>query len=164
MLSLALYGQQRMLRGKCPQCGAWVFEIASVETTSCCGLPTNGLNVAVERMSPGGNRKRPNIIEQRTILDRQQHRCLYCDRLFGGYYVYRGRVRRVSIHWDHLVPFSFAHDNRACNFVASCGRCNTWKGNKIFQTVDDVRAYVGRKWEVVLRESEQPSTVAESTA
>ena len=53
------------------------------------------------------------------VLRRDEFRCRYCGE--SG----------VPLHCDHVVPFSKGGSSTADNLVASCGPCNSAKGNRI---------------------------------
>ncbi|HEX6864704.1 MAG TPA: hypothetical protein VF414_17875 [Thermoanaerobaculia bacterium] len=140
---LAVYGNVVLERAECPLCRDWAF--VRDGASACCGEPVPGAGSAqkFKRMSePEYRRRRPSVGEQAVILDAQGHRCLYCDRSFGGYYWRNGRVLKVQVAWDHFLPYSMTANNYGYNFVAACRLCNGIKSNKVFQTVEEVRIYV----------------------
>jgi 5-methylcytosine-specific restriction endonuclease McrA len=73
----------------------------------------------------------PSPGEQARILEQQARCCIYCDRPFGG---------DVRVTWDHFVPWSYSQRNE--KFVAACQRCNSKKSDKMFQTLEEARAYL----------------------
>jgi 5-methylcytosine-specific restriction endonuclease McrA len=91
-------------------------------------------------------RKQPSPTERREILQEQGGCCAYCDVPFGGQRRYHGRLRRLSLVWDHFVPWSMMRNNEARNFVASCSLCNGIKTNCVFDSIEDVRAYVEKAY------------------
>lgn len=140
---LAVYGNVVLERAECPLCGDWSF--VRDGASACCSEPVPGSGSAqrFKRMSePEYRRRRPSVGEQAVILDAQSHRCLYCDRSFGGYYWRNGRALKVQLAWDHFLPYSMTANNYGHNFVAACRLCNGIKSDKVFQTVEEVRIYV----------------------
>jgi hypothetical protein len=76
------------------------------------------------------------------ILTRQDHRCLYCERLFGSW-AHRGKKAiQLQINWDHFSPYSYSRDNGDGNFVAACQICNGIKSNKLFDTLEQAKIYI----------------------
>ena len=115
---------------------------------ACCDTVCSAVPTRVKRMSePPAERSLPTMRERRSVLEDQSHRCFYCDRPFGSTEIVNGRLRRLKIHWDHVVPFAYARDNSTSNFVASCNICNAWKGALVFETVEHARLYLAGKWE-----------------
>lgn len=72
--------------------------------------------------------------------------CFYCDREFGSV-VWVKRERTLRVHWDHVTPYVHTFDNREVNFVAACQICNGWKSDKVFDTIEEIRGYLQRKWD-----------------
>lgn len=56
------------------------------------------------------------------LLERQEGKCLYCNRLFGSKY-----------HIEHMTPLSRGGTNDPENIVLSCGPCNLAKGTMTAQ-------------------------------
>ena len=58
-----------------------------------------------------------------------------------------GRMRRTTIHWDHKVPYAYTGCNEAKNMAAACNICNCLKGSRVFESVEEARAYLEKKRE-----------------
>ena len=141
----ARYGNVLLKTTVCPDCKA--ESIVLDGEISCCGLPAD---VQADRekivVAPRFKRNRPSLARQREILEAQGNRCLYCENEFGTLVAVRGVMRRLGVAWDHLVPFSYSANNRDENFAAACGLCNGVKSNRVFETIEDARAFVKREW------------------
>jgi 5-methylcytosine-specific restriction endonuclease McrA len=137
----ALYGNVRLVRSWCTDCKSNALVIDGI--LQCCDRKAED-PATVRRMSePVGRRKLPPKHDRDEQLWFQDHRCLYCFKSFGSYGgVIRGRLIRVKLVWDHVVPYSYSQDNRSVNFVASCQRCNGAKSSKVFKTIDDARIWL----------------------
>lgn len=60
-------------------------------------------------------------ISRKNILIRDQHTCQYCNKRFGA----------GELTLDHVVPRSRGGTNSWENLVASCLRCNNFKGDRL---------------------------------
>lgn len=101
----------------------------------------------IVRMShPVGSRKQPSAQGKRSILAEQGNMCLYCDRAFGSWAQIGARTCQVQLRWDHMKPHAYDQDNRDENFAAACQFCNSWKSDKMFLTVQEVRDFVQAIW------------------
>jgi hypothetical protein len=65
------------------------------------------------------------------ILERDDYCCLYCF----------GKAEEV----DHIIPWSFTHDNSDRNLVSACWLCNRIASDKVFKTFSRKRDYVVNK-------------------
>ena len=88
----------------------------------------------------------PSAAIKKLILDLQQGRCFYCERVLGSTVMLRRRRITLKCHYDHLVPYSYSQNNQTENFVAACHVCNRWKFNLIFQTIEEAAVYLNGKW------------------
>jgi hypothetical protein len=142
---IAVYGNTKLGRARCEDCKRYALIVGG--ELQCCGQPfevrTRAYRIMVESEA---RRRRPSAMVQRSILEAQRGLCFYCDRPFGSTETIGLRVYRFNPCWDHLVPYSYSRDNHGTNFVAACATCNAFKSNKIFDTVDDARSYVRRRW------------------
>jgi len=137
---VALYGSVKMLRGYCRYCRDEALIVGGKYT--CCGIELDGKGKKYKRMATSNyRRKKPPLSEQRRILKAQENRCLYCDYPFGTYYFRNGKILKMKLHWDHLVPYVHSAQHKL-NFVAACNVCNGIKSSKMFDTVEEVYYYV----------------------
>lgn len=144
---VAIYGNVAMLRGHCPRCESLALVID--DAFACCGESAAGLVAERKKRisEPEFCRKRPGPQAREEILKDQENLCFYCDRRFGSHVVKGSRIVRLSVQWDHWVPYSFAADNRAGNFVAACQICNGLKSNLHFMSRDEARARIALAWQ-----------------
>jgi hypothetical protein len=47
--------------------------------------------------------------------------------------------------WDHFIPVSYRVINSAWNLIPSCKRCNCIAGNRMFNSVEEKRAYINER-------------------
>jgi 5-methylcytosine-specific restriction endonuclease McrA len=142
MRHIACYGSVKILRDVCPECKRTAFVTGN--EFACCGAKATlaeprGYKRECETDNP---RAVPSKEMQRKILDDQQGRCFYCERVLGWRYKHKGKLVTLRTHWDHLVPYSYLQSNDSDNFVAACHICNGIKGSLMFQTVEEARVYV----------------------
>lgn len=91
---------------------------------------------------------------RRKILDIQDHRCYWCGRKYGSYLLIKTKrkdyIHRISIVWDHYIPYVYTGDNRDDEFVASCQKCNAFKHTfLVYENEDEIREYLHEKWKKV---------------
>lgn len=143
---LALYGNVVIPRIYCQRCDCMALIVENRFT--CCDRLCSIETAIVKRMiSPVYARKTPKKTAQNKILEEQDFKCIYCEKRFGSYCVYHGKVKAVKITWDHFDPFCFSQNNHDQNFVAACQFCNAWKHAGIFKTIEEIKLYVKDKWE-----------------
>jgi hypothetical protein len=65
------------------------------------------------------------------ILEKYDHTCMYC----------LGEADQV----DHILPWSYRHDDSEDNLVACCWLCNVVASNKIFKSFKGKKDYI-QKW------------------
>lgn len=117
-------------------------------TMACCGLKVELSPRGVKRVvEPEQIRRGISASDKRAKLNEQENKCAYCERGFGEYVFYKNKQRKLKIHWDHFVPYSYNQDNTSTNYLAACNLCNLWKTNLIFQTLDEVKIFVRMKIE-----------------
>ena len=142
---LGLYGNCKLVRGYCYRCRGTAFVLDG--KLACCGWKFQDEPKKVMRMAgTGDKRKSPGKRVRNRLLQQYEWSCAYCERRFGSYVQYHGKDTKVTLHWDHQVPFKYNQDNSADNFLPACRFCNLWKHAKIFQTIDEVRIYMHGKW------------------
>jgi hypothetical protein len=77
------------------------------------------------------------------MLEETGNRCLYCGLEFGSPVYRRGHgVEWLEIHWDHRVPYAYVNGNPAHNWAPACQLCNGYKAALMFDTLDEIRAYI----------------------
>lgn len=143
----AQYGNTFIRRALCPDCDRQAFVLDN--KMACCGIAYQADPKFYQIESSAEFRRRiPSAAAQKRILAAQQHRCFYCNRLFGSYaYPRCGPRVKVRMHWDHLVPYSYGANNNTENFVAACHKCNQWKAAIMFQTVEEAQIHLQNRWD-----------------
>lgn len=144
---VGLYGRIRIAKSFCEPCEAYAFVVAGA--LQCCGRAVTVDPARYKRETqPEQVRRAPPMRARRAKLEEQCHRCFYCDRRFGEWIVWpTGRTVRLNVAWDHMVPFAYAQNNDATNFVAACQVCNRWKSDHCFQTVEEAQLFLHACWE-----------------
>ncbi len=147
---VALYGNTAIGKTTCGVCGVDAFVVDG--KVQCCGSPVDFKPLAVKRYSSAGERRRkPPVFHRNRILREQDYRCLYCGRLFGSVVETPSRRILISVRWDHVDPYVYSQNNKPQNFAAACQICNGWKSSLSFQSLEEIRSYVGEKWSRLLR-------------
>ncbi|MCJ2531206.1 MAG: HNH endonuclease [Candidatus Thermoplasmatota archaeon] len=142
----ALYGNVVLRRSRCPECGDTSFVLDGV--SACCHATIDFETSRSRRMSDARDRRKgPSQQRKREIRELQEECCFYCGRRFGSY-VYRGfNLVWLRVHFDHVVAYAYSRNNYSDNFVAACHICNGLKGSKMFETVDQAKAFLLLRWE-----------------
>ncbi len=144
----AFYGNVKLDRVYCEDCKAYSF-ILDGEKACCEDMVDDQDGKPYKVMSaPTPKRNTPTQYEKKDILESQEGRCFYCDLEFGSV-VWDNRkkkARTLKINWDHFTPFAYGFNNKATNFVASCDICNKLKSAKVFNTIEEARKYMEKRW------------------
>jgi len=82
---------------------------------------------------------RPKIGQglRNAILNRDKHRCVYCEYTPTSY-----PGLSISIHIDHILPYSYGGSDTSENLVVACSKCNRYGGDKIFSTFAQKKDYI----------------------
>jgi hypothetical protein len=144
----AYYGNVKMDRLYCERCKAYTFIIDG--ESACCDEPAENLQSKPFKViiPPRPKRMVPTQYEKEAILESQEGKCFYCELEFGQV-VWDNRKKKarvLKINWDHFTPFAYSLNNNANNFVASCNICNSLKSSKVFETIDEARLYLRKRW------------------
>jgi 5-methylcytosine-specific restriction endonuclease McrA len=100
---------------------------------------------------PEMRRKRPSPKKRKIILKEQGYRCLYCGQLFGSVIVISNKMHTLWIRWDHMTPYCHSFNNHDANFTAACQFCNGWKSDQVFNSLEEIKVYVGNRWQAAMR-------------
>jgi 5-methylcytosine-specific restriction endonuclease McrA len=130
---VAQYGSVRILRGYCPDCKRTAFILDN--KFQCCDLPVKRVILEAETnvITLPSKRRRFSRKAKLIALVSQLDQCLYCDRSFS--------LDNLPV-FDHFRPHSFVNDVSVYNCAAACGVCNTLKGSRVFNTIQEARKYV----------------------
>jgi hypothetical protein len=139
-----LYGRTGLFRMACPECG--LKGLVREGKTLCCNARIDRPQSFKKKREVEGAAKRDRlpIIEKRRILEEQDHCCIYCGNKFNEPIWHPGRRKVVisKISFDHLVCWNFSQNTRAENMVAACSLCNGIKSDKLFENIEQARAYI----------------------
>jgi hypothetical protein len=142
---IGIYGNVNLRKSWCVSCQQMAIVLRGL--LQCCEKPIDCDPQRFKRESIAEQRRHlPPAEDRRAQLKMQENRCIYCERQFGSRVYRKMRLVRLRICWDHFVPYALMQDNRAVNFVAACHLCNSWKSDKVFQTLTDARLYLYAKW------------------
>lgn len=139
------------MRGGCPECHRTSF--ISNGAMACCGSPVDLIEITDIRriIDPpkrrhGGKRSLSKNKIWR-VLQEQGYRCFWCGHIFGSIYRHNNHpTESLTIHFDHVLPFSYVQHNRTANLVASCNICNGIKSALYFDTLAETRDYLKSEW------------------
>lgn len=138
---VGLYGNISIMKGWCERCQSYSFVKKGL--LQCCDTPCNEYPEKFKReCAPEDIRRSISPTEKRAQLDRQNNRCLYCEREFNTHVFRYGKAVRLNLVWDHFVPFAYSQNNHSQNYVAACHVCNGIKSDHMFQTVEEAAAYI----------------------
>jgi 5-methylcytosine-specific restriction endonuclease McrA len=93
------------------------------------------------------------------ILDRDRYTCQYCG-LDGLAQFENSLIMSV----DFVVPRARKGKKDSSNLVAACRPCNVIKGNRVFKTFDEAKAFVRQRREELRMEWEQKAGRTKSAA
>jgi hypothetical protein len=136
-----------MFRDFCEKCGYTALVIDG--KMACCDTPirANQAITSLKREAITFDIRRLNKYQKAYILEKQENRCFYCNKLFGSICFYRGKEIKIVKTFDHIIPMAYQGDNSLPNIVAACRQCNLWKGSRIFASIEEARAYLCEMWE-----------------
>ena len=142
-------GKVTLAKWICPSCGE--ENLTGYDSLVCqnrgCNLVFENAEFKRTRVIARRERRDPvSRVMARRIADQQEGRCFWCENEFGMYVMKQNVVRRLEIVVDHVLPWSFSLDQGKKNLVASCQICNGWKSSLIFDSEEDCRGFLKRKW------------------
>jgi len=145
------YGKVTMFRTSCPKCEEILFRPNLNFKCDVCAHRFQGTieSLRIEVTSPGRRTPSKNVKQQ--ILDKQGHKCYWCDRKFGTAYFRYNSIRKILPNWDHVIPYSYGYSNADENFVAACSICNSFKSSHIFENDQRCKDYLKQRWDKHLR-------------
>jgi len=140
-----MYGNVSMVRGYCSVCKNTCIILNNEK--QCCGRLANEnqiFTLPIKRViQPEKSRRRFSKNEKQSILMEQDFRCIYCDMYFGVLYEKKsGRLCKTTVHFDHFIPFTHSQNNKKDNIVAACNICNAFKGDKMFNSIEEAKIYI----------------------
>ena len=141
-----VYGSVVLERGYCTSCQGFAFIIDGL--LQCCNKPTDLKPRQIKRMTDAaiGRRGLSRAFKEQ-LLEAQDHRCFYCNRMFGSYVWRDGRAIELRTEYDHVTPYIYSYNNNFDNFVAACQVCNRIKSAYVFDTVEEARIALQAKRE-----------------
>jgi 5-methylcytosine-specific restriction endonuclease McrA len=87
----------------------------------------------------------PDYVKQAKIQE-QGNRCVYCERAFGSPILHNGNVEILEPQAEHFTPRSASGRNVDSNLNYACHVCNRLKSDYLFETVQEVRAWLVAEW------------------
>lgn len=72
--------------------------------------------------------------------------CTYCDRQLGVPVVHQGVTLTLTKHRDHFHPRCEGGADTLDNLVVACDVCNTFKGTKVYASIQAVREACAAFW------------------
>lgn len=100
-------------------------------------------------MSPrdGARKLCPTSLKHQLILD-QEGLCAYCLIPFGSIIQHGRRYKLSVVNFDHVLPLAYTNNNPDSNWAAACNFCNSIKGSKMFDSMDEIRTFMFNRWAV----------------
>lgn len=149
---LTLYGKVGIARAWCGMCETMSFVIDN--KLQCCD--TQHLETPTQwrrESAPPDNRTQPRKSLKKQLLEFQGNSCLYCEQKFNKTVRVRSKSKRtrlskLRITWDHFIPYSYNQNRKDDNWVAACQFCNSWKSDRLFNSVEEARVYLKQQWEI----------------
>lgn len=138
-------GKAILYRTMCLGCGECVLSGSYKFECGCGAIFYAEDDVDNIRVVCEGSRRIPTSVRQK-IVGRQGGRCYWCSRKFGVPYLKRGRIKKLTVHIDHTIPYAYSGASREEELVASCSVCNLLKSSKFFDNEEEVRVYLQEKW------------------
>jgi 5-methylcytosine-specific restriction endonuclease McrA len=80
-------------------------------------------------------------------IEEQNNECLYCSREFGSAVTNAGVIENLRPEVDHLHPQAGGGRTNEKNVHYACHVCNRLKSDFLFDTVDEVKAFLVEEWE-----------------
>lgn len=139
----AQYGSIIMPRIWCVICKC--NTLISAKKKLCCGqiVKKDQRAFKIKKICDNFQRRKGlSASKKKEILDKQKNRCFYCDLLFNTMYYHNKKFLFLRIHFDHFIPFAYLQNDGKDNFVAACNICNGIKGSLMFESKEDIIAYV----------------------
>lgn len=150
---IAVYGTVKVKRIRCQRCKCWTI-IAKDGLKLCCNEKSEEEVTSFRGMIEAYQKRKPMPRKAKLrMLEKFNHSCCYCERVFGTYVNIKNKVKLIRVNWDHKIPFSYSYNNQEENYLPACSFCNAWKGNKIFQSMEGVKIYVAEKWKEARKEN-----------
>jgi 5-methylcytosine-specific restriction endonuclease McrA len=136
------FGRTWAIQVKCPSCEQWQF------WAKLCGECGERFPKDYEITEPNEYRSPPTTWRDRlsrklllSVYKRDDYICQYCARQCYDSWV--SDPKQLTI--DHLLPHSGGGSNDIDNLITSCRECNSVKGNKHFDSIEDARRYIRDK-------------------
>lgn len=145
---LAIYGNTAIPRDKCPDCNTFAL-IVDGKFACCDRTAPNTKKKAMVFVQAERRRKPPTVAVRQRLLAEFNDSCAYCGQRLNAIIGFRGKIIQLRLNWDHAVPWSYSMNNHGHNFLPSCHVCNRWKYNRMFDTLEETRAWLLRRWESV---------------
>lgn len=140
------YGRVSLIRATCPKCQS--MSIVLDGRTTCHKELVDTSVTRTKRAAEAKADHRALTKKQRQELsDSQGGLCFYCFNAFGTMYIRGSTVGHLTLNVDHSVPYSYLQSSESHNLVAACHVCNMLKGNRLFDTIEEARAYVEAAWQ-----------------
>jgi len=146
-MQIVMYGRVGMLRDYCEYCERTALIIDG--RLACCDRTAN-LNQSIKSLKREAvtfDVRRLNKYQREYILEKQERACFYCSKPFGIACFHYGREIKIKCNFDHIIPMAYQGDNSLPNIVAACQKCNAWKSDLIFTSLEEARLYLREKWE-----------------
>lgn len=147
----SIYGKVILFKLHCKHCKR--ISIMIDNEFQCCGRKNNDiLDKEIIKREIEGEKTRSYISKEikKEILLNQNGKCIYCDISFKDSFYYnknKTKIFKIKIHYDHFTPWVYSKNNEKSNLYASCNICNSLKGCKHFNSLEQAIEYLKIKRE-----------------
>lgn len=156
MAQRTFYGRVALVREYCTLCKGWT--IVENGELQCCNNDAGEVTDVRRASETRRVRRTLGATYRRRLSKRQGGRCYWCSREFNSFIRWKGKLTQLECTVDHIIPFVCAVDSLAAvedprNLCASCSVCNYTKGKRVFNSVEETRAHVLKRWRRYAREA-----------
>lgn len=146
ILERLIAGKAILYRKRCVSCGDY-YLTANPKEDCPCGRKNGGTVSRVRKLCNVKHTRRYPKWLIKTKAEEQAYRCFWCDQSFGNSILRRNRLIILRPVGDHVEPYSYSYNSIWKNCVASCQICNAFKSSKMFDSNEDCKSYLTKKWD-----------------
>lgn len=147
-----IFGTVNLYRIFCDFCNDFALVNSKDKTCPDCGTKLNQENIDKIRIL--SNKKRTDKLGskklKKNLIKKQNNKCYWCSREFGDFIIKNDKAIKLKFNFEHKLPFSYTHNNDIQNIVGSCHICNGFKSGKIFESEEDCKIYLERRWNMAI--------------
>lgn len=144
-----IFGNTVLFESTCPSCKEQNLTGSNVVECASCLYEYDAKRISSVEIvvSPKGERRPIPRSIKKQLLEKQNSRCFWCDRLFGTPYERKNKISMLFECGDHKIPFAYLKGNPKDNWVLACNVCNSWKSSKLYNTDEELKLFLKSKWD-----------------